>query len=317
MFPQLDLAGVKTQSVDKRSNKVSLDDSAHPIGAENASFEEFVASLPSILKAKELEEFTADIVSSRKRNLPVILMMGAHVIKTGLSPIVIDLMQQGIVTAVGMNSAGAIHDSESALFGVTSEDVAANLKDGSFGMWRETGDFINGNLKRAAAHDQVGFGETLGRALIDEKPPYLDYSIMAAAVLNNIPVSIHAAIGTDIVHQQPGMDGAVTGEMSYRDFRVLCHSVKDLQGGGAVINAGSAVILPEVFLKVLTVVRNLGHAAEGFSTANFDMIQHYRPHMNVVSRPTQGDGRGYSFTGHHEIMLPLLAALVKLRMATV
>ncbi len=309
MFPQLDFSSIRTQSVRERSSKVSLQDCARPV-ASDASFKDFLASLPNILKAKELQEFAAAIAEARAAQQPCILLMGAHVIKVGLAPLVIDLMEQGVVTHVALNSAGAIHDSESALFGVTSEDVATNLQDGSFGMWKETGDFINNTLRESREAHDCGFGEAIGRALAEQQAPYLEYSILAAGVRLGVPVSIHAAIGTDIVHQQPTMDGGVTGEMSFRDFRVLAHSVKDLSDKSVVMNVGSAVILPEVFLKALTVVRNLGHEARGFAAANFDMIQHYRPNVNVVSRPTMGAGRGYVFTGHHELMLPLLAAMV-------
>jgi len=219
------------------------------------------------------------------------------------------------LTCIAMNSAAAIHDSESALFGATSEDVSENLLDGSFGMWMETGDFINGALAHAHRNAECGYGEALGRALLDAAPRHSEVSILAAAVRLEIPVTVHAAIGTDITHQQPGMDGAATGELSYRDFKVLCNNVKDLQGAGAVLNIGSAVLLPEVFLKALTVARNLGYPARGFTAANFDMIQHYRPNTNVVTRPTRDGGVGYSFTGHHEIMVPLLAAMIKLQSA--
>ncbi|MCB2206108.1 hypothetical protein KQI65_15305 [bacterium] len=310
MFPQLNFDDIRTQSVKLRSNKVNLQDCAKPFDGTD-DFGVFLASLPNILKARELRAF-ADVVGvAHAAGQPCILMMGAHVIKVGLAPLVIDLMERGVVTHVALNSAGAIHDSESALFGVTSEDVATNLQDGSFGMWKETGDFINGSLAAARDAHDCGFGEAIGRALIDTAPDYLSYSILAAGVRLGVPVSVHAAIGTDIVHQQPSMDGAVTGEMSFRDFRVLAHSVKDLRERSVVMNVGSAVILPEVFLKALTIVRNLGHDARGFSAANFDMIQHYRPNMNVVTRPTLGAGRGYVFTGHHELMIPLLAAMVR------
>jgi hypothetical protein len=313
MFPQLDITGVKTRSVAMRQSKVNLDDTARPFDPAEATFAAFVDSLPSILKADELRRFVRDVADARRSGRPFVFMMGAHVIKVGLAPLVIDLMERGLITHVAMNSAGVIHDSESALFGVTSEDVAANLRDGSFGMWKETGDFVNGTVNDAAANDACGFGEAIGAALMRERAPHLAYSILAAGVRLGVPVSVHAAIGTDIVHQQPGMSGAATGELSFRDFRVLCHHVKDLEGG-AVLNAGSAVILPEVFLKALTVVRNLGYGADGFSAANFDMIQHYRPNQNVVTRPTIENGRGYSFTGHHEIMLPLFAAMLRLTM---
>ena len=309
MFPQLDFSTIKTYSVAERTSKVRLADCARPFAA-GGSFAAFLDTLPAILKAAELKTFASEIADAARATEPVILMMGAHVIKVGLAPVVIDLMERGIVTHVAMNSAGAIHDAESALFGVTSEDVATNLQDGSFGMWRETGDFINGTLARAVDTQTCGFAEALGRGLIDSAAPNLAYSIMAAGVRLGVPVSVHAAIGTDIVHQQPTMDGAVTGEMSFRDFRVLAHSVARLRARSVVMNVGSAVILPEVFLKALTVARNLGHDARGFSAANFDMIQHYRPNVNVVARPTLGTGRGHVFTGHHEIMLPLLAAMV-------
>lgn len=312
MFPQLDFSQIKTQSVTQRQNKVTLASCATPFPSTEGSFVEFLDSLPDILKAAELKTVVARTIASRREGLPFIMMMGAHVIKTGLAPVVIDLMERGIVTTVAMNSAAAIHDVESALFGVTSEDVAANLQDGSFGMWNETGEFINGVLTRAFQRERYGYGEALGIALKDADVPNLRYSILAAAVRLEIPVTVHAAIGTDIVHQQPTMDGAATGELTFRDFKVLANCVKDLQGGGSVFNVGSAVILPEVFLKALTVVRNLGYAAKGFLTANFDMIQHYRPNMNVVQRPTQGTADGYSFTGHHEIMIPLLAAMLTL-----
>ncbi len=311
MFPQLDFSDIRTQSVAERRSKVTLKDCATPFDGEG-SFGDFLASLPNILKAAELKEFAAGIVNAHRSGGQCMLLMGAHVIKTGLAPVVIDLMERGVITHVAMNSACAIHDSESALFGVTSEDVAANLQDGSFGMWRETGDFINNTLKTAYLSQPCGFAEALGRGLIDQSAPHLQYSIMAAGVRTGVPVSVHAAIGTDIVHQQPTMDGAVTGEMSFRDFRVLAHSVAKLDEHGVVMNVGSAVILPEVFLKALTVARNLGNEARGFLAANFDMIQHYRPNMNVVTRPTTGAGRGFTFTGHHELMLPLLAAMVRL-----
>lgn len=309
MFPQIDFSAIRTQSVQQRRNKVTLDACARPFDG-SGSFADFLEALPDILKARELREFAAAVAAARRAVRPCILMMGAHVIKVGLAPLVIDLMERGILTHVAMNSAGAIHDSESALFGVTSEDVATNLQDGSFGMWRETGEFINGSLKTSMEAEAHGFGEALGRALTAAGASHLEYSILAAGVRLNIPVSIHAAIGTDIVHQQPTMDGAVTGEMSFRDFRVLAHSVSGLEEGSVVLNVGSAVILPEVFLKALTVVRNLGYPARDFAAANFDMIQHYRPNMNVVTRPTLGSGRGYVFTGHHELMLPLLAGMV-------
>jgi hypothetical protein len=238
-------------------------------------------------------------------------MMGAHVIKVGLAPVLIDLLERGIITHVAMNSAAAIHDVETAMWGHTSEDVAVNLMDGTFGMSRETGEFINKALVKGMTDGAEGYAEALAKKLIAVKARNRKVSLLARCYDLKVPVTVHAAIGTDIIHQQPSMDGAATGEMTFRDFKVLINSVKGLINGGVVLNVGSAVILPEVFLKALTVARNLGHKAKGFTTANFDMIRHYRPTMNVVERPTQKHGRGYQFIGHHEIMVPLLAAMVR------
>jgi hypothetical protein len=313
MFPQIDLTDIRLKSVRERQSKVSLRDAARPFEPAASGFADFIDSLPAILKAQELRALVSSIVQARKGGRPVVVMMGAHVIKVGLAPILIDLMERGVITALAMNSAASIHDAESALFGVTSEDVAENMRDGSFGMWRETGEFINTTLTRSYQSSPCGYGEALGSAMIAADAPHASYSLLCAGVRLDIPVTVHAAIGTDIVHQQPSMDGAAAGELSFRDFKVFCHAVKDLAGGVA-LNIGSAVIMPEVFLKAVTVARNLGHPAHGFSTANFDMLQHYRPAMNVVRRPTEGDGAGYTFTGHHEIMIPLLAAMIKLGM---
>jgi hypothetical protein len=213
-----------------------------------------------------------------------------------------------------MNSAAAIHDVETAMWGQTSEDVEASILNGTFGMSKETGEFINGVLGHAMVSDDAGYGEALGKAL--QRAPLRKMSLLATCYRLGVPATVHAAIGTDIVHQQPTMDGAATGEMTFRDFKVLCNEVKNLRGGGVVMNIGSAVVLPEVFLKALTVVRNLGFKAQGFNTANFDMIQHYRPRMNIVLRPTKNHGKGYCFTGHHEIMIPLLFAMIKDRLKT-
>ena len=311
-YIQTDLEGIRTISIKSRKSKVTPKDFAKTIDAGKASFREFVHSLPHILIGNELRDLVSDIIQSRKKGKPVILMMGAHVIKVGMSPIIIDLLRYGIVTHVAMNSASAIHDVETAMWGHTSEDVAVNLLDGSFGMSKETGDFVNKALVKGFAESSDGYGETLAKKIIALKAPNRAVSILAECYDTGVPVTVHAAIGTDIVHQQPSMDGAATGELSYRDFKILVSSVKDLKNGGVVLNLGSAVILPEVFLKALTVARNLGFKAKGFSTANFDMIRQYRPQMNVVERPTQHGGRGYNFTGHHEIMIPLLAAMIKL-----
>jgi hypothetical protein len=311
-YKQIDLSGVRTISIKSRKSKVSPKDFAKTINATKATFEEFVNSLPHILVGNEMRALVSDITQSRRKQKPVILMMGAHVIKVGLSPIIIDLVRRGVVTHIAMNSAAAIHDVETAMWGHTSEDVAVNLMDGTFGMSKETGEFINKALIKGFTESSDGYGETMAKKIIALKAPNKSVSILAECYDAGIPITVHAAIGTDIVHQQPTMDGAATGELSYRDFKILVSSVKDLKNGGVVLNLGSAVIMPEVFLKALTVARNLGFKAQGFSTANFDMIRQYRPQMNVVERPTQHSGRGYSITGHHEIMIPLLAAMVNL-----
>jgi deoxyhypusine synthase len=314
-FRQVNLAGIKTISIRNRKSKVSPKDFGRAINPTKARVSEFVDSLPRILAANELRELVRDIERSRRRKKPVILMMGAHVVKVGLSPLIIDMISRGIITHVAMNSAASLHDVETAMWGQTSEDVAVNIMDGRFGMSRETGEFINLELARACQETTDGYGEALAKKIIASKAPYRSVSILAACYDFNVPVTVHAAIGTDIIHQQPTMDGGVTGEMSFRDFKILANSVKDLKGCGVVLNVGSAVILPEVFLKALTVARNLGHKAQGFSTANFDMIRQYRPQVNVVERPTRGYGKGYAFTGHHEIMIPLLSAMIKLRIS--
>jgi hypothetical protein len=311
-----DLSKVKTISIRKRKSKVTPADFAKVFDGRNGSFSTFVDSLPRILVAEDLRSLVDDITVARRKNKPVILMMGAHVIKVGLSPLLIDLVKRNIITAVAMNSAAAIHDVETAMWGQTSEDVAVSILDGSFGMARETGELINHTLKDAFRDSDMGYGEALGRKLLDLDAPHASVSLLAACYSLNIPVTVHAAIGTDIIHQQPTMDGAATGELTFRDFKSLAETCKGLVGGGVVLNVGSAVIMPEVFLKALTVARNLGAKAKGFTTAVFDMNVHYRPTMNVRLRPTQDGGRGLYFTGHHEIMIPLLAAMVKARIST-
>ncbi|MBM4168581.1 MAG: hypothetical protein FJ215_05425 [Ignavibacteria bacterium] len=313
-YTQIDLSKIKTISIAKRKSKVNPKDFATVVSAETATLGEFLDSIPRILAGQELRDLADDVVRSRRTGKPVILLMGAHVVKVGLSPIVNDLIALGVITHVAMNSAAAIHDVESAMWGHTSEDVAANILDGRFGMSKETGSFINDALAKGFRESSEGYGETLARKLIRLNARHRELSILATCYDHSIPITVHAAIGTDIVHQQATMDGAATGELSFRDFKILASSVKDLIGGGVVLNVGSAVILPEVFLKALTVARNLGHKAMGFSTANFDMIRHYRPTVNVVERPTKPSGKGYTLTGHHEIMIPLFAAMIKQRM---
>jgi hypothetical protein len=312
--PRADLSRVKTISIRSRKSKVTPRQFAVPFDAKADSFARFVAGLPDILVARDLRMLVDDILGAVRKRKPFIVMIGAHVIKVGLAPVLIDLMRRKVITAVAMNSAAAIHDVETALWGKTSEDVAANMLDGRFGMARETGEFINGTLREASRTTDQGYGESLGAHLVQAKARYAKVSILAAAHTLGIPATVHAAIGTDIVHQQPSMDGAATGEMSFRDFRTLCATCGGLTGGGVVLNIGSAVILPEVFLKALTVARNLGARAHGFTTAVMDMHTLYRPTMNVQRRPTQDGGKGLYIIGHHEIMVPLLGALIVSRM---
>ncbi len=309
---QIDLRKVKTISMRTRKSKVQFKDFATPFQPKLQTFSKFVDSLPQILVAKDLRQLVDDIIEANRHKKPVIVLMGAHVIKAGLSPLLIDLMKANVINCLAMNGAAAIHDVEIAMWGKTSEDVEENLNDGSFGMVKETGEFINKTLTYNMNYSTAGYGEVLGKAL--QKAPNRKYSILAWCNKLNIPATVHVAIGTDIVHQQPTMDGHATGEMTFRDFKVLCNVIKRLQGSGVVMNFGSAVVLPEVFLKALTVSRNLYPPAKGFTTANFDMIQHYRPRMNVVHRPTRDGGKGYMFTGHHEIMIPLLCAMIKNKM---
>jgi len=309
--PRADLSRVTTISIRRRKSKVRPAAFARPFDERRDSFGAFVDGLPDMLKARDLRDFSARVARARRAGKPVLVMMGAHVIKVGLSPVLVDLLERGIITAVAMNSAASIHDVETALWGETSEDVASNLQDGTFGMARETGEFINGVLRDAWQDTDLGYGEALGMALEQRKARFRSHSVLATCSRLGIPATVHAAIGTDIIHQQPSMHGGATGELSFRDFRTLCSVCQRLSAGAVVLNIGSAVIMPEVFLKALTVARNLGARARGFTTAVFDMLNQYRPTMNVQLRPTQGGGRGLAFTGHHEIMIPLLAAMIK------
>ncbi len=287
---------IKTYPIKKRKNLVSIDRFGKAIEFKN--FSKFIDSLPSFLAADDLRNLIDSIVKSYNKDRQVVLALGAHVIKCGLSPIIIDLMKRGIVTAVAMNGSGAIHDYEISLIGETSEEVSHSLADGTFGMARETADAI----QAAASMPGCGLGRALGNKILADKNKHRQHSILAAGARLNIPVTVHVAMGTDTIHMHPNISGADIGESSHIDFKILCSVVSVLEGG-AWLNIGSAVIMPEVFLKAVTVARNLGRKLKNFTTANMDMIQHYRPQTNVVGRPTN---RGYSITGHHEIMLPLL-----------
>jgi len=303
--PEADLAKVRTVPIAGRANKVAQPLLAHPpAGAQ--SIEPFLAALPDVLAARDLRAVIAAVAGAAGRR-GVIAMIGGHVVKTGLGPLLLHLMRRGALTHLAMNSAAAIHDFELCAYGGTSEDVAAGLADGTFGMAAETGRDINAAIAEGHARGW-GMGEALGRALAARpRPPGKDGSLLLGARELGVGVTVHAAIGTDITHQHPDADGAAIGATSFRDFRRLAAAVPTLHEGGVVLNLGSAVIMPEVFLKALTVARNLsGGAPTDFVAADFDMIRHYRPALNVVDRPTRAGGSGYMITGHHEIMIPLL-----------
>lgn len=297
--------GLKTYSINDRKSKVSVSDFASKY-RKGGSFKSFLSSLPCLLGAKDLKDVALAIIEARGNGRSVALGMGAHVIKVGLSPLIIDLIDRGVVTSVAMNGACVVHDFETAFAGKTSEDVDAELGSGSFGMAEETGTLVNLAIKKGASK---GLGAAVGAMIARSRFPHRDKSILAAAFRKNIPATVHVALGTDILHIHPQMDGAATGKASLRDFQLFSAVVAGLDHG-VYLNIGSAVILPEVFLKALTLARNLGHNVKDFSTVNMDFIQHYRPLTNVVRRPTQGSGKGYRLTGHHEIMVPLLYAAI-------
>lgn len=310
-YQPIDLAQILTYPLASRHSKVTVRDFARPLSdGEAQAATALLDSLPDMLAGQSLRAVASAVVNARAQHRAVIWGLGGHVIKTGLAPILIDLMRRGFVTAIALNGSGVIHDFEIALAGSTSEDVDEALGAGAFGMAEETGRLINEAINRGA-RDGIGLGEAVGRALVEMNPPFVAYSLLHAAYQARVPVTVHATVGTDIIHLHPHADGASIGATAHRDFRLITSVVRELDGGGAYLNIGSAVTLPEVFLKAVTVVRNLGCPLRDFTTANFDFIQHYRPLTNVVRRPVAGGaGRGYSVTGHHELMIPLLAAAV-------
>lgn len=309
LIPPINASDLKTYPLKKRHSKVRLSDFATP-WKRGGSFATFYSRLPDILAVKTLRAVANAVVKAHRNHRPVIVGIGAHVIKVGLSPVITDLMERGIVTAVAMNGAGIIHDFELALMGHTSEEVDAEIDDGRFGMAEETGRILNEAITRGAK-DGHGMGEAIGRYLnhSSNQFPNRAVSILATGAQLGIPVTVHVAVGTDIIHMHPSADGAAIGATSLLDFRRLTAVVAGMEGG-VYLNIGSAVILPEVFLKALSLGRNLGHPIANITTVNMDFLSHYRPQTNVVRRPTQKGGQGYSLTGHHEIMLPLLAAAV-------
>ncbi len=303
-YREADLGRITPRPMETRPSKVGREDFARPVTPEMASI---LDALPDILAGRTLREAVAATVRAAAAERPVVAMMGGHVVKTGCGPLLIQLLEARVVTAVAMNGAAAIHDYEIARFGRTSEDVEASLGAGSFGMAAETAAGMNG-ITAEAAREGLGLGEALGRALLREEAPGRTDSVLAAAYRLNRPVTVHVALGTDILHQHPSADGAAIGETTLRDFRILAGVLEGFAGGVA-LNIGSAVVLPEVFLKAFSVAANLGADLSGITTVNFDFLRHYRPRVNVVERPTAGGrGRGLELIGHHEILLPLFTA---------
>jgi hypothetical protein len=302
----LALDGIATYPLAGRASKVALRDFARPI-PKGARVRDLLASLPRILAGDTLRRLAREIARARARRKPVLWGLGAHVLKVGLSPIVVDLMERGFATGIALNGAGIVHDFELAVAGQTSEDVDAGLGAGAFGMARETGEELSEAIA-AGDRDGLGLGAAVGRYLTRRRPRHLAVSVLAAAHRLGLPATVHVAVGTDIVHMHPRLDPGALGRATHLDFRLFAAQVARLGGGGVYLNVGSAVLLPEVFLKAVTLARNLGHPVRDFATANLDFLQSYRPSTNVVERPTRGVGRGYRLTGHHEILVPLLAA---------
>lgn len=303
----LDLEKVTTYPLASRPSKVSLEDFARPFG-EDSSLADFLDALPNILAVKNLRALAKEIHRARELQKPIIWGIGGHVVKTGLAPIIIDLIERGFVTAIAANGSVLVHDAEIALTGSTSEDVDASLGAGAFGAAEETGKLLN-TAARDGARDGIGLGEAVGRALVALEPQHAEYSLLCAAYKRRVPFTVHLIIGADITHFHKTADGASLGATTHTDFRLLAELVRRMNGGGVYLNIGSAVLLPEIFLKAFALARNLGHTVADFTTANFDFIQSYRPLTNVVRRPTaDGAGRGYAITGHHELTIPLLAA---------
>lgn len=301
----LDFSRMKTYSIKTRKSLVSHKDFSRP-WTRGGSFLSFLDTLPGILAGKDIRAVIQAIARAARDKKTVCFAMGGHVIKTGMNPLVIDLMERGIFSLVAMNGSGIVHDLETAFTGETSEDVAASITDGSFGMAKETSDLLNRAIAMARK-EQTGLGRAVGKLINEQNLPYKHLSITAAGARLDIPVTVHVALGTDIIHMHPDFDAGACGKASHRDFLTITEAVTGLENG-VFINAGSAVILPEVFLKALTLARNLGHGVDDFTTVNLDFIRHYRPMTNVVNRPTLGKGKGFAIVGHHEILIPLIAA---------
>ena len=303
-YREADLSRTKTRPISTRPSKIDISTLARPLGPESAAL---IDSLPDVLAAGTLRDVIGATAAATRAGRTVLAMAGGHVVKTGCSPCLIQLLERGAIRVLALNGAAAIHDFELASFGATSEDVEASLGDGTFGMADETSRLMNGVTRNAQERGE-GLGEALGRHLLEAAAPHANLSLLASAYRWNVPVTVHVALGTDILHQHASADGAAIGATSLRDFRILAAAIEDLSGG-VVLNLGSAVILPEVFLKALSVNLNQGRQVRDLVTCDFDFIRHYRPGQNVVGRPTAaGRGRGYALTGHHEIMIPLFTA---------
>ncbi|MEW6593914.1 MAG: hypothetical protein AB1413_03480 [Thermodesulfobacteriota bacterium] len=304
-YTPLDFKELHTYSLHGRHSKVTVDNFAKPLGP-GATIGDYLAALPQQFLGIDFPDLVGRLAAIHKAGRPIVVGLGAHVIKVGLNPVLIDLMERGIITGLALNGAGIVHDTEIAMVGRTSEEVEQVLGAGAFGAAKETGEEINAAINQGAAKG-LGLGAAVGDYLLARNFPHNHVSLLASARRLNIPLTVHVAIGTDIIHIHPSADGAAIGRTSHEDFKLFCAMISDLEGG-AYLNLGSAVLLPEVFLKAITVVRNLGHTVERFVTANFDFIRHYRPMTNVVNRPTMSGGKGYNITSHHELMIPLLAA---------
>jgi hypothetical protein len=304
-IPRIDRTKVRTVPARRRPSKVKTAAEAVP-WQPGGSLSDFLDGLPAILGAADLRLVIRDAARAHRRGRLLLWGFGAHLIKVGLAPVVVDLMERGLLDGLLMNGAGCVHDLELAMMGRTSEDVAPALDDGTFGMAKETAEQLNGAIAAGYA-DGLGMGAAVGRAIEQGRFPHKARSVLATAWRLDLPVTVHAAIGTDIHHMHPSADGAALGATSYRDFETLTGLVAALEGG-VLFNIGSAVILPEVFLKALALARNLGHKVDRFTTVNLDFIRHYRPSVNVVERPTRKGGRGISLVGQHEILVPLIAA---------
>jgi hypothetical protein len=304
-YEEFDLSGIKTYPLRSRQSKVSLAQFATPY-KQGMGVDGLLRSLPGLLAAQDFKEVIAAIVAAKRDGRAIVWGLGAHVLKTGLSPILVDLMARGFVSAIATNGAGVIHDFEIALSGNTSEDVDATLGPGTFGMAEETGTALNRAINDGVGAG-LGLGQSVGQYLTAATPPFAQISVIATAWRLQIPVTVHVAVGTDIIHMHPQASGAAIGEGSLRDFKYFVSTVARL-GGGVYLNCGSAVVLPEVFLKAVAIARNDGRSLDGLTTVNLDFLRHYRPLTNVVTRPTSGSGKGYSLTGHHELLIPLLAA---------